>query len=206
MNMIITVISILVGLFGLIATLIGTFVAYISYVNPIKRFGRYLRETKNWEVYKRNDLIPIYTYRHKYFLDFQIEIDFDKPLKANFEEKWIKDYPDKSKKTYNVKLIAKGMLIEEFEFLTLDGYRIFIPLPMVNLSNGVYYYNQLQKDIHKVIDQFNENGEYSLEKFILEQKSRIEIVKNDITKKIIPKLFFGVAFWIEKFFVKHDLV
>lgn len=43
----ITIVSLSIGLMGLVATGIGTYLTYISYVNPIIRFNRFLKKPKN---------------------------------------------------------------------------------------------------------------------------------------------------------------
>ena len=45
----ITILSLMIGVLGLVVTLVGTYFAYISFINPMVRFKKYLKNPENWE-------------------------------------------------------------------------------------------------------------------------------------------------------------
>jgi len=192
--------SVLISILGLAATLVGIYLAYLFYINPSKRFNEYLKNPKNWEEYRQSDLSPVDIYRHKYFPDFQIKVSHES-LNNDFNEDWIKDYPDKTKETYLVKLIAKGIEIAQFVFLSLDGDRINVPLPKIGANGKKYYYSDLQINLYQVIDKFNTSGEYPITDFISEQKKDIVILASNK-----DPWFLRAIFWLENILINKGIL
>jgi len=176
-NMTITILGFIIGILGLVATLVGTYFTYISFVNPITRFKKYLKNPKDWEKFQGTEM-HLSIFRLKKYPNFQIVIDWDKPVVENYKEEWIRDYPDKEHNaSYFVRLEANAMLLEKELFVSLDGGRIFIPSPRRTLKNDelVYWYDPIQIQLANII------GEYYLEKdineFAKQQKKPILIKK-----------------------------
>ena len=176
-NMTITILGFIIGILGLVATLVGTYFTYISFVNPITRFKKYLKNPKDWEKFQGTEM-HLSIFRLKKYPNFQIVIDWDKPVVENYKEEWIRDYPDKEHNaSYFVRLEANAMLLEKELFVSLDGGRIFIPSPRRTLKNDelVYWYDPIQIQLANII------GEYYLEKdineFAKQQKKPIFIKK-----------------------------
>ena len=175
--MTITILGFIIGILGLVATLVGTYFTYISFVNPITRFKKYLKNPKDWEKFQGTEM-HLSIFRLKKYQNFQIVIDWDKPVVENYKEEWIRDYPDKEHSaSYFVRLEANAMLLEKELFVSLDGGRIFIPSPRRTLKNDelVYWYDPIQIQLANII------GEYYLEKdineFAKQQKKPILIKK-----------------------------
>jgi len=175
--MTITILGFIIGILGLVATLVGTYFTYISFVNPITRFKKYLKNPKDWEKFQGTEM-HLSIFRLKKYPNFQIVIDWDKPVVENYKEEWIRDYPDKEHNaSYFVRLEANAMLLEKELFVSLDGGRIFIPSPRRTLKNDelVYWYDPIQIQLANII------GEYYLEKdineFAKQQKKPILIKK-----------------------------
>jgi hypothetical protein len=75
----ITILSISIGIIGLIATIIGSYLAYITYISPWTRFQDYLNKTKGWEkVTFEDDLEDIYRFKSQ--PGFQIVINWRRPV------------------------------------------------------------------------------------------------------------------------------
>lgn len=172
-----TILSLIIGILGLVATLTGTYFTYISFVNPIRRFKKYLKNPNDWEKFQGTEA-HLSIYRHKKYPNFQIIIDWDKTVVKNYQEEWIRDYPDKEHNaSYFVRLEANAMLLEKELFISLDGGRAFVPSPRRSSKNDelVYWYDTIQIQLANII------GEYSWEKdineFASQQKKSILIKK-----------------------------
>lgn len=173
----ITILGFIIGILGLVATLVGTYFTYISFVNPIVRFKKYLKNQKDWEKFQGTEM-HLSIFRLKKYPNFQIVIDWDRPVVENYQEEWIRDYPDREHNaSYFVRLEANAMLLEKELFVSLDGGRAFIPSPRRTLKNDglVYWYDPIQIQLANII------GEYSWEKdineFASQQKKPILIKK-----------------------------
>jgi len=181
-NDFITIISLLIGLFGLIATLVGTYLTYISFVNPIKRFNKYLKDPENWEKFLGIEA-HLYFYRHKKYPNFQLVIDWDKKIIENFHEEWVNDalYPDKTNNaSYYVQLEANGTLLDKELFVSLDGHRYFVPVPRVKMSETKteernFYYDVRQIQLANIVGKyyFGDKGIYD---FVKNQSKPIVII------------------------------
>jgi hypothetical protein len=169
----ITILSLIIGILGLVATLVGTYLTYISFVNPIKRFSKYLKKAGDWEKFIGIES-HLYYYRHKKYPSFQIVIDWDKSIIVNFHEEWINDalYPDKTNNTsYYVRLEANGMLLDKELFVSLDGHRWFVPVPHVEMSKIIkderkFYYEERQIHLADIVGKyhFEDNNIYDFAK------------------------------------------
>jgi hypothetical protein len=155
-----TILSLAVGILGLLASFIGTYLAYISFINPIIRFNKYLKNPENWEKFQGiEDHLSFY--RHKKYPNFQIVIDWDKNISENFHEEWINDglYPDKKNNTsYFVRLEVNTMLLDKELFVSLDGHRYFVPVPEVlrmNNNKREYYYNVRQIQLANIVGVYH---------------------------------------------------
>ncbi len=158
----VTILSLLIGVLGLVATLVGTYLTYISFVNPIKRFNKYLKNPEDWEKFIGIES-HLYFYRHKKYPSFQIVIDWDRSIVENFREEWINDslYPDKTNSTsYYVRLEANGMLLDKEVFVSLDGHRWFVPVPKIEMSKVKsgernFYYDARQIQLAKIVGKYH---------------------------------------------------
>ena len=173
------ILSLIIGILGLITTLVGAYFTYISFVNPICRFKKYLKNSDTWEKFQGAEF-HLSIYRHKKYPNFQIIIDWNKIVVEHYQEEWIKDYPDRENDvSYFVRLEANAMLLETERFVALDGGRIFVPVPRRSSQNDelVYWYDLIQTQLANII------GEYYLVKDIYEfasqQKKPISI-KNEL--------------------------
>lgn len=172
------ILSLILGILGLVATLVGTYLTWISFVNPMKRFKKYLKKPLNWEQFQgiENHLS---IYRHKKYPNFQIVINWDEEVVENFHEEWINDslYPDKTNNaSYYVRLEANSMLLEKELFVSLDGHRCFVPAPKISFGETderEFYYDEQQIQLAKIVGKHN--FEKDIYEFAKECKKDIEI-------------------------------
>lgn len=96
--------------------------------------------------------------------------------KGNFREPWTQKYPDKNTIGYPVYLKINDTIIKELTFISLDGGRIFVPLPDLKYENEKPNYfwnmNSLEMEVCKII------GHYYIWKDIygVAKQSNIEII------------------------------
>jgi len=172
------IISLTIGIIGLIATLVGTYFTYISFVNPIRRFKKYLKKPDEWEEFQGIEM-HLSIFRYKKYPNFQIVIDWDKPVVDDYHEEWIKDYSDKKHNaSYFVRLETNAMLLEKELFVLLDGGRIFVPVPRKSFENNnnnnmVYWYDPIQIQLANIVGKYYQ--EKDIREFALQQKKRILI-------------------------------
>lgn len=104
---------------------------------------------------------------------FQIQSD---DSKGDFRETWTQRYPDKNTKGYPVYLKINNSPIKELTFISLDGGRIFVPLPDRKYENDEVKYfwnmNSLEIKVCNII------GNYYIWKniFGVAKQSKIEII------------------------------
>ncbi|MCL4353608.1 hypothetical protein M1615_04055 [Patescibacteria group bacterium] len=176
----ITILSLIIGILGFVATLIGTYFTYISFVNPITRLKKYLRNPKDWEKFQGIEM-HLSIFRHKKYPNFQIIIDWDKPVIKNYQEEWIEYYPDrKHNASYFVRLEANGMLLDKELFVSLDGSRYFVPAPRISVletKNGErdFYYDAHQIQLANIIGKYYFEGE-SIYDFA-KNKNRLRLIE-----------------------------
>lgn len=175
--------SLIIGILGFIATLVGAYFTYISFVNPIHRFKKYLKNPNAWEKFQGLES-HLSIYRHKKYPNFQIVIDWDKAVVKNYQEEWIKKYPDKENNiSYFVQLEANAMLLEKELFVSLDGGRVFVPVPRRFSQNGklLYWYDLIQIQLANIIGKHYGPTVKSIYEFAKQQKKPISIKDNDGT-------------------------
>lgn len=160
MDNIITILSLAIGILGLLASIIGTYISYISFINPKIRFQKYLKKLEDWEKFQgiENHLD---FYRHKKYPTFQIIIDWNKELVEGFHEEWINSglYPDKTNNaSYYVRLEANGILLDKELFVSLDGHRYFVPVPKIESRTEEderrFYYDDQQIQLSKIVGRY----------------------------------------------------
>ena len=157
MNLSINIYSFVLGILGLIATVIGSYIAIVSYINPINRFKKYLKKSKNWEICVFVEC-NLKIYRNKRFPGYQIIIDWNKPLSNNFQEEWIRNYPDRNNNSsYFIRLEANGVYLMGELFVTLDGARTFVPVPRRSTYNDEikYWYDEIQVQLANIVGEFH---------------------------------------------------
>jgi len=175
------VLSLIIGILGLVATLAGTYFGYISFVNPMVRFNKYLKKPSNWEKFIGIES-HIYFYRYKRYPNFQIVIDWDKVVVENFHEEWINDamFPDKTNNMSRyVQLVVNGMLLEKEVFVSLDGHRYFVPVPRTAIPDSgseerIFYYDERQIQLVNIIGKFYFDGQ-DIYDFVKKQAKPIDI-------------------------------
>lgn len=198
---IITIISLLIGLVGLIATLIGTYLTYISIVNPIIRFEKFLKKPQNWEKFDGVDN-NIYTYRYKKYPNFQIVIDWDKEITKEFTEDWMSYFADSTNNaTYYVKLEVNGMILDKEWFVSLDGYRYFVPVPKIKRlgEQKKYFYDIKQVYISNIVGKYslNEKDIYDFAKNQNNLTAEKILTVGEKFKKNMDKIYKSlISIWI----------
>ncbi len=78
----------------------------------------------------------------------------DRPVVENYQEEWIRDYPDRENNaSYFVRLEASAMILEKELFVSLDGGRAFVPSPRRILKNNefIYWYDTIQIQLANII-------------------------------------------------------
>ena len=95
-----------------------------------------------------------------------------------FTERWTKVYPDPNSSASPVYLRINNNIIKEFTFISMDGGRIFVPMPdirAIDEENVEYFWNlnSLEVKICNIV------GEYYIYETIekVAKRSKIEIVK-----------------------------
>lgn len=173
----IIILSLIIGILGLVTTLIGTYFTYISFVNPIRRFKKYLKNPDDWEKFQGTEM-RLSIFRYQKHPNFQIIIDWDKPVAKNYQEEWVSDYPDhEHNASYFVQLEANSMLLDKELFVLLDGGRAFVPVPRRTLKRKelFYWYDPIQIQLVDIIGRYS--WENSIEEFASQQKKEIKINK-----------------------------
>lgn len=142
--------SIILGILGLVATLVGSGLAYIAFVNPMVRFKWYLKKKDNWRtIFPRVEGLSEYSQYSKH-PEFTIEEIYDRRWER--DEPWMKKVirPDKSCHASQIALKVSGNIIHTENFLSMDGSRIFVPIPKVDTKGKdkeaefIYYYDEIQ--------------------------------------------------------------
>ena len=104
---------------------------------------------------------------------FQIEVG---KRSSDFSERWTTVYPDSSSSSYPVYLKINGNVVKEFRFISLDGGRIFVPMPDIRMEheNPIYFWNlnSLELKVCMIIGEFYIYGDI----FGIARRSKIEIV------------------------------
>ncbi len=78
--------------------------------------------------------------------------------KGDFREAWTQKYPDKNTKGYSVYLKINNSPIKELTFISLDGGRIFVPLPERKFEKEkvIYFWdtNSLEFKVCKIVGKY----------------------------------------------------
>lgn len=174
MDTTITILGIVIGIFGLAASIVGTYLAWISFVNPMRRFKKYLKNQNGWEKFIGIE-DHIYFYRYRKYPNFQITIDWDKEIVANFYEEWIDNLliSDKDNNaSYIVGIEINSILMDKELFVSLDGHRYFVPVPnriIAKEGKANFFYSQRQVQLANIV------GRYHFEKNIFEFAKNADI-------------------------------
>jgi hypothetical protein len=170
------ILSLILGILGLLATLIGTYIAYISFINPLIRFKKYLKRPTNWEeVIAIKDHMEIYRYKNQ--PGYQIIIDWSETDFENYKADWIRDdYPNSRPNTARyIVLEANGIFLRKELFISLDNGRTFVPVPRIMSKNDerLYWYDSLQIQLANIIGKYSE--EKNIKEFAANQHKTISI-------------------------------
>jgi len=75
-----------------------------------------------------------------------------------FHESWTEMYPDQNTRRYPVYLKIDNSIVKELDFISLDGGRIFVPMPDKTVENNNVKYlwnlNSLEVKVCKVIGHY----------------------------------------------------
>ncbi len=94
-----------------------------------------------------------------------------------FHESWTEMYPDQNTRRYPVYLKIDNSIVKELDFISLDGGRIFVPMPDRTVEDGNVKYlwnlNSLEIKVCKVI------GHYYIYKDLagVARMSKVELVE-----------------------------
>ncbi|MEX1995517.1 MAG: hypothetical protein WD887_01950 [Candidatus Saccharimonadales bacterium] len=156
----ITIISLVLGVLGLLVSAVALALAYVTFVNPRKRMDWYLRRPSGWEKVNLNLLGGHSIWRYKNHPEFVIEqTDEREPWSHGKTETWMKyPLPDPSKTTYMLHVKSGATVVYTELFITLDGGRYFVPLPRVKYNekekDNEYYYTSLQVQIARIVGTY----------------------------------------------------
>ena len=173
--------ALILGILGLIATITSLWFAIVVYVNPMVRFRIYLRNKDAWvNIHVRAGGGDGYL-QHSKHPEFTITESED-TRKWERDEPWMKKImrPDPSTGSRKVYLNVNSNIVWSGDFMFLDGYRIYIPVPRVdyahtnNEEDNTYYYDKEQVLVGKVIGKFHNYK--SIDDFC--SKTGIEIRRN----------------------------
>ncbi|MEK7171046.1 MAG: hypothetical protein AAB774_01945 [Patescibacteria group bacterium] len=176
----VNILSIVLGILGLVASILGAGLAFFTFINPKIRMDWYLNHPQGWEKIHLGLRGGRSLWRYKKHPEFIIERqDEIKAWDYSVTERWMKyPLPDPSKTSYLIHVSAGNIVVYSEEFVTLDGGRYLVPLPRVkyheNKEENEYFYEPLQIKIARVI------GEYyrfkSIDEFI--EQNEIEVRTN----------------------------
>ena len=138
--------------------------------NTLKYF-EYLLENSEWQKeFVDNDEFWISEVNNS----FQIQAGEEG---RDFHEAWTEGFPDPSTTRYPVYLKIKNSVVKELTFISIDGGRIFVPMPDRKIENdkSVFFWNMNSLEI-KVA---NIIGEYYIYEDIhgVARRSKVEIIK-----------------------------
>lgn len=97
---------------------------------------------------------------------------------GEFSERWTKTFPDQNGSAYPVYLKISGTVIHQLRFISLDGGRVFVPMPELRpVSNGevehFWNFGSLEVKVARVI------GSYYIHKTLegVAKAARVALVK-----------------------------
>jgi hypothetical protein len=103
-------------------------------LSPLRRMFRLLPERDKWQ--KVDGEAYLY---HEEFPEFTV-IE-GKTLVQPFHEEWIKHFPDKSARSYDVEFRYRATVLRKLVFVSCDGGRYSLPLPQIG-TGGSFEINQ----------------------------------------------------------------
>ena len=158
------VLSISLGILGLVATLAGTGMAYVTYVSPSIRFKWYLKNKNGWRIISTRVQGQSEYYQFTTHPEFIIEEIDDHRWER--DEPWMKRIlrPDTNCFANQILMKVNGNVIHTENFLYMDGGRIYVPIPKVEYSHtdkeedNTYYYDNLQTLLAGVLGRYHIYG------------------------------------------------
>jgi hypothetical protein len=156
------ILSLILGILGLIGTIVSLGFAIVVYVSPMLRFKLYLRNKAAWVNIQLRPGGDDGYLQHSRHPEFTITESEDS-RNWDRDEPWMKKIirPDKSAGSRKVYLNVSGVVVWSGDFMFLDGYRIYVPVPKVdyadteNEEDNTYYYDEVQILVAKVIGKFH---------------------------------------------------
>ncbi len=175
--------SIILGILGLSASILSIWFAYITYVTPIKRFKWYLKNKSGWKNISSRSENRVEFLQYTKHPEFIIVETSDSDWHT--VEPWISGMarPDKNMVSYQIELKANNQTVYTENFLSLDGMRIYVPIPHITPSDieqvgfeseedpREFYYDDIQMLLGRVIGKFH--GYAGVEDFAAKQKIKI---------------------------------
>jgi hypothetical protein len=154
------ILSLILGILGLIGTILSLVFAIVVYVSPMFRFKLYLRNKDAWvRVHLRAGGDDGYL-QHSRHPEFTITESEDS-RKWDRDEPWMKKVirPDKNAGSKKVYLNVNGVVVWSGDFMFLDGFRIYVPVPRVDFAekeeDNTYYYDDVQVLVANVIGKYH---------------------------------------------------
>lgn len=109
---------------------------------PEKWSKRYIKDRPIW-IYAEDSL-------------YQIVVDYDS--REQFDEPWVRHYPDSKATKYPVYLQINGVTVHELLFISLDGGRYLVPLPESKTADNerrfIWKRSSLRVKVGSVINEF----------------------------------------------------
>ncbi len=172
-----TIVGIVLGVLGLLASLMGSILAYFTYVDPRKRLISYLRKEHNWERISTTLGGSDEIWRYKKHPEFVVEVkDDSRAWDQGAIEPWMTmSLPDKNKSVYMVHATVSGVVLYAEQFIALDGWRYFVPIPRIKMDERIdlgeadeedkrkFFYDEVQVLLAKLIGKLH--GDKSIEEF-----------------------------------------
>jgi hypothetical protein len=162
-----------IGIVGLVISGVGVYLRYLTVENPLMKFRLYIRRPEKWDQIHRSES-HITTYRYRGDPEFQIVTNWNEEIVSNFSESWVMDYPWRgadNNTSYYVRCEARGSLLHNELFVSLDGHRYFVPVPQRHVisDDEVFFYDPVQLDIARIVGKFDYLK--NMEEFIPAQKN-----------------------------------
>jgi len=127
----------------------------LSSQETLEEFERLLEQSE-WEV-DHQGMEPVYVCRAKPTFQFDMKGEGD-----DFYEDWMKVFPDKNGKVFDLNLKINGITVKTIRFISADGGKYTLPLPEVYLVDDeqafVWRKNTLGYKVAAVIGNFYRCG------------------------------------------------
>lgn len=145
----------------------------------MKRFRWYLKNTEGWKHASSRSTKKAEFLQYAKHPEFTIEETFTNDWQT--VEPWIEGIPrlDKKMSSYQIELKVNGVPIYSTNFLALDGWRIFVPIPQIELNDSSrfdfdskvdkrkFFYDETQIQLAGVIGKLH--GDKDIYEFIEKQ-------------------------------------